>query len=536
MSLAAWQIGFSVLAGLVLFLYGIEHFSREIQAVAGDRFRGWLGRFTRNPLRGAVLGAVATTVVQSSSATTVIAVSLVDAGTISFVGSLGIIFGANVGTTVTAQLVALKLTAFAPFFLVLGFAVSLFGRRYRVLGRPLFYFGLVFFALALVSETLDPLKNDPRIVELLGRHASLPMGLLAGIVVTVLVQSSSVTTGLVVLLASAGLLSLGQAIPILLGANIGTSSTALLAAARMSLHARRAAVAHLLFNLGGVVLFLPVLVPLESFVASLEGDASQQVANAHFVFNGVCALVFLLVARPFARLVERLVPGEESEILLMTRHLPRRLPDEVPEAFRLIEAELGHLFDVTQELFREAVVLLSKPSSSSLRAVDRLEALNDFLDERVEQALLELSRRELSERQARRVVMLVRVSNVLEQLGDTGADLGRLASAAMESGQQLAPLARSDLEEVGSALDLSFDKLQTAFPLIAEQDRAEHRASQRALRALVNDKYSSHVRRLASEASYLPAYVVDALSLVEVASSQLREIRKQLENPVEVKA
>lgn len=534
MSLATWQIGFSVLAGLVLFLYGIEHFSGEIQAISGERFREWLGRFTRNPLRGALLGAVTTTVVQSSSATTVIAVSLVHAGTISFAGSLGIIFGANVGTTVTAQLVALKLTSFAPLFLVLGFAISLFGFRIRVLGRPLFYFGLVFFALALVSEALEPIRNDPRLVELLARTSSVPLALLAGLLITVLVQSSSVTTGLVVLLASSGLLSLDQSIPILLGANIGTSSTALLAAARLDLHARRAAVAHTLFNVCGALLFLPLLAPLARLVSTVGGSASQQVANAHLVFNVSCALVFLILVRPFAHLVRRLVPGTESEILLETRVLPQTLPDDNEEAFRLVQEELRHLIEITRRLFAEAAGALARPSRDQARLVERLEGLNDYLDERIELALLELSQREIDDVQARRVVQLVRISNVLERLGDTGAELGAFGAADARGGHPLPSGADVDLQEVTEHLDRSFALIEDAFPNITEEQSAAHRAEQSGLRRLINRKYALHLQRLAESSAYAPAAVVESLSLVEGASSQLREIRKQLESPVQI--
>lgn len=534
MSLETWQIGLSVLAGLVLFLYGIEHFSSEIQAVSGERFRGWLGRFTRNPLRGALLGALATTVVQSSSATTVIAVSLVHAGTISFAGSLGIIFGANVGTTVTAQLVAFKLTAFAPVFLVLGFAVSLFGRRIRVLGRPLFYFGLVFFALAMVSEALEPIKDNPRLIDLLGQTSSVPLALLAGLLITVVVQSSSVTTGLVVLLASADLLSLQQSIPILLGANIGTSSTALIAAARLDLHARRAAVAHTLFNLFGALLFLPLLGPLAQLTASMEGSVSQQVANAHLIFNVACAILFLLLVRPFGHLIQRLVPGGESEVLLETSVLPRELPDHTDEAFRLVQDEIRHLIDITRRLFAEATASLAQPDRDQARLVERLESLNDFLDERIEAALLELSRREIDEAKALRVVQLVRISNVLERLGDTGATLGSVGSAEKSTQGSLSADVRADLTEVAERLDRSFEVIAQAFPDITPEQSAAHRAEQSGLRRLINRKYALHLKRLAEGSSYAPAQVVDSLSLIESASSELREIRKQLENPAQI--
>ncbi|MEZ4228939.1 MAG: Na/Pi cotransporter family protein [Polyangiaceae bacterium] len=524
-----WGLVFGVVSGLVLFLYGIEHFSKEIQSVAGERMRSWLGRFTKNPIRGALLGGVLTTVVQSSSATTIIAVGLVNAGAISFSGSLGIIIGANVGSTFTAQLVALKLTSFAPFFIVLGFAISLVGRRYRFLGRPIFYFGLVFLALSLVSDAIAPIAKDPRVPELLARYGNLWIALLAGFLFTVIVQSSSVTTGVVVLLAGSGIIELDQAIPLLLGANLGTTSTSILAASQMSLHARRAAIAHLLFNVGGVVLFLPFVTPFASLVRGWGGDAARQVANAHLAFNCVTALIFLVLVRPFGRLVERLVRGHEEEILFVTEHLTPRLPESSEEAFLQVEAELAHLLQVTRRLFRTAFELIATPTAAATRTVDKLESLNDFLDQQIEQALLTLSKRDLDASANERMMLLIRTSNQLEQLGDTTSAIQR---ASDNLGEESLPMElRADLAELGARLDHSFEILERDFPQVTPDSIEELKQNQRELRDLINEKYRDHIQHAASDPQYVGAPVVDLLSLCESASNQLREIRKHLESP-----
>lgn len=529
-----WEIAFGALAGLVLFLYGIEHFSVEIQAVAGERFRAGMGKLTQSPVRGAILGALTTVVVQSSSATTVIAVGLVNAGTISFASSLGIIIGANVGTTVTAQLVALKLTAFAPIFVVLGFVVSLVGRRFSFLGRPIFYFGLVFLALTLVSDAIEPLRTNPQVPQLLARFGSVPLAILVGLLFTTVVQSSSVTTGVVVLLAEAGVLGMEQAIPILMGANLGTTTTSLLASSRMSLHARRAAVGHLIFNLGGVLLFLPFLGPFADLVRSMGGTGAQQVANAHLVFNGVAGGVFLLAVRPLQRLIERVVRGDEEEILFVPRHLTGALPNERADAFQLIEDELRHLLEVTARLYAQALLLVRTPSARANRTVQKLEALNDFLDERVEAALLQLSRRNLERADAERVVMLVRVSNQLEQLGDTGAELAELNRALHQVGTALPSATIAELEQAGAVLSESFAVFNESFPHLTPVEAEALKANQRKLRRIISHNYAGHVQRIGTEDDYPGAVVIDALSKLESASNQLREIRKQVEQPTHV--
>lgn len=527
-----WGLVFGVVSGLVLFLYGIEHFSKEIQNVAGERMRSWLGRFTKSPLRGALLGGLLTTVVQSSSATTIIAVGLVNAGAISFSGSLGIIIGANVGSTVTAQLVALKLTSFAPFFIVLGFAISLLGGRYRFLGRPIFYFGLVFLALALVSDAIAPIAKDPRVPALLTRYGNLWIALFAGFVFTVVVQSSSVTTGVVVLLAGSGIIGLEQGIPVLLGANLGTTSTSLLAASQMSLHARRAAVAHLLFNVGGVLLFLPFVAPFAGVVRDWGGDAARQVANAHLLFNCTTALAFMLLIKPFARLVEKLVRGHEEEILFVTEHLPPKLPASTPDAFAAVEAELAHLLAVTRRLFRTAFELIARPTPAAHRTVDKLESLNDFLDEQIEHALLELSKRDLDVATNERMMLLVRTSNQLEQLGDTTSAIQRAAVSLGEG--SLSMDLRAHFAELGARLDKSFEILSNQFPAVTKESIAALKQNQRELREQINERYREHIQRAARDPEYVGAPVVDLLSLCESASSQLRELRKLLERPTEL--
>lgn len=255
------EIGFAVATAIVLFLFGIEHFSAEIQAVSGERFRRFLAKGTSNRLAAFFLGAAVTAVIQSSTATSVIAVGLVNAGVMTFRQSLGIIFGANVGTTVTAQLVALKLTDFAPGLILVGFVVGFLPFRTRIFGRSIFYFGLVFFSLNLVSAAVLPLKENEMIRSVLASLDGNVMGVLVGAVFTALVQSSSVATGVSLVMLSQGALTFEQALPIMIGSNVGTTITSLLASASLDTSARRTAVSHMLYNVLGAAAFLPFLTP-----------------------------------------------------------------------------------------------------------------------------------------------------------------------------------------------------------------------------------------------------------------------------------
>ena len=298
------KILFAAISAIALFLYGLEGFSRELQAVGGETLRKWLGRLTKSRWRGVVLGAVATAIIQSSSAVTSLTVALVDAGSMTLRSSLGVLLGANIGTTSTAWLVSLKLTGIGPFFIVLGTVLSAMPTRFKVLGKAAFYFGFIFFSLDLVSFTLKPLAQSPLFVEVLSRSSTPMMGVLAGVIVTAIVQSSSITTGLCILLVQQSILPATAAIPIVIGANIGTSATALVASIKMQRTARRVAVANLCFNTFGVVLFLPFLGWFAVKVVDFAGEPGMAVAWAQLIFNLVMTLAVLILLRIFQRRLE----------------------------------------------------------------------------------------------------------------------------------------------------------------------------------------------------------------------------------------
>lgn len=302
-------------AAIVLFLYGLEAFSNEIQRAGGEALKKWLEKLTESRWRGVLLGAVATAIVQSSSAVTSLTVAFVDAGTMSFRSSLSVLLGANLGTTSTAWLVSLKLTSIGPFFIVLGTLLSALPTRFKMLGKMAFYFGFIFFSLEVVSFTLKPLAQNPVFTEVLSRSSTPVTGVLAGLIVTAIVQSSSITTGLCILLVQQNLMPVEAAIPIVIGANIGTTATALVASIKMQTTARRVAVANFCFNSFGVLLFLPFLSRFARKVAELAGDPGTAVAWAQLIFNVVMVMVVLILLRIFHRQLD-----------LLDAKPPQRLP------------------------------------------------------------------------------------------------------------------------------------------------------------------------------------------------------------------
>ena len=306
--LSQLQLVMAALSAVLLFLHGLNGFSREIQQVGGAYLRSTLAVLTANRWRGFGLGAVMTVLIQSSSAVSALTLSLVESGMLTFRNCLGVLIGANVGTTATAWLVAWKLTGIGPFFIVIGGILGMLPFKARVAGKAIFYFGFIFFSLNIIDSALTPIRESPALLEAFTAANSPVLALLFGAIFTALVQSSSVTSGLVILMVQQSLLPMNLAIPIIVGANIGTTSTALLASIPMGPTAKRAALANLIFNVTGVVLIFPWLTPYTAAVSTLSDDPAMRVAFAHLFFNLGNSLLFLIFLKPFERLVFRTQP------------------------------------------------------------------------------------------------------------------------------------------------------------------------------------------------------------------------------------
>lgn len=290
---STFQLFVLILSALLLFLYGLENFSKELQRLGEDRLPRLLERATRHRLGGLLLGAVVTAVVQSSSAVTALIVALVNAGTLSFSSSLAVLLGTNVGTTATAWLVSYKLTAIGPYLIVLGGLLTMLPFAIRVAGRAIFYFGFIFFSLDLVGQSLAPLEQASWLQDALAMGRTPWIGVLMGAGITLLLQSSSVVSGLTIVLVQQSVLPPEAAVAIVVGANAGTTVTALIASIPMDRFARRSAQMNTLFNVGGVLLLLPWIAPFAQWALRVGETPAQSVAVAHLSFNLGLALLFL---------------------------------------------------------------------------------------------------------------------------------------------------------------------------------------------------------------------------------------------------
>lgn len=363
---------FGLIGGLALFLFGMNSMSDNLQKVAGDRMKKILGILTRNPIFGALAGALVTAVLQSSSATTVMAIGFVSAGVMSLPQAISVIFGANIGTTMTAQLMAFKISNYIYPIIFIGFIMNFLAKKERIknLGTVIFSFGLLFEGIEIMGSVMKPLAGSPIFVDLMGKVAQIPvLGVVLGAVMTLLVQSSSATIAVLQNFASqagpdgvSSVIGLTGAIPILLGDNIGTTITALLASIGQSKNAKRTALAHSIFNISGSVVFVCIIPIFAKFVAMFSPKGpeveviSRQIANAHTTFNIICTLVWLPLIPIMVEIVKFLVRGEERAELAdyQPQYLDEKVIGQPVAAMYLVSNEIHRCATLTSNMLESA--------------------------------------------------------------------------------------------------------------------------------------------------------------------------------------
>ena len=422
-----------LLGGLALFLFGMEQMAGGLKSAAGAKVKDILARFTSNRVKAALTGATVTAIIQSSSVTTVLVVGFVSAGLMSLAQSVGIIMGANVGTTITAQIVAFKVTKGALGMIAIGFTMLFVSKRDRVkqAGNILMGLGLVFFGMAVMSEAMYPLRSYQPFIDLMTRMQNPLLGILAGAVFTALVQSSSATTGVVIALASQGLLSLPAGIALIFGANIGTCVTAMLASIGKSREARRVALVHVIFNVTGVVLwvfFIPLLAGwVEGFSpkhADLEGHARlaaevpRQIANAHAMFNITNTVILLPFTSVLAAISIRLVPDRPEEPLIKTKFLDEDAIEVPALAINNARLETGHLGEVVCGMMDRLRETGFEGIPGSLDAIEKDDDLIDTLEAEILRYLAAVRQRDLTSQESDEFQAIMMTTDALESIGD----------------------------------------------------------------------------------------------------------------------
>jgi phosphate:Na+ symporter len=300
-----------IIASVALFLFSAISFSRVIKKSVGVELKKAIENLTLTPLRGLFVGGITTAILQSSTAASVLVAGLVDAGVIKYFASLGLIFGVNIGTTITSQLIALNFMRISPFIILFGIILYFWGNGLKKYAKPIIFFGMLFLSILSISYFVSEI-DQVLLISIVSLASNVYSSIIFGMLLAIFLQSSSVVSGLVLVMAGGGLLSLSQATGMVLGANIGTTSTVIIASIAMNKYAKRVAAAHFFFNLIGVLLALPILHVLYGMVESLGGSLQQQVANIQLIFNVSCALLFLVFVKPYSKFISWLVRSLSS--------------------------------------------------------------------------------------------------------------------------------------------------------------------------------------------------------------------------------
>ncbi len=414
------EILFGFLGGLGLFLYGISILSDSMQKAAGNRIKNLLKRFTDKPIKGVFVGFTVTGIVQSSSITTVTVVSLVNSGIMTLAQSIGIIFGAEIGTTVTAQMVSFPIGKFSLPIIALGVFIHFLRKRHNgYAGQILIGFGLLFLGMETMKQGFAPLRESEYLLSLLAEFGKTPaLGIIASALFTGIIQSSSATTAIIIAMAQEGVINLRSALPLIMGANIGTCITALLASYGTNVSAKRAAFIHLLFNSLGVLIFLPFITIFGDLVATTSSVAARQIANAHTIFNITNTLLFLPLIPVFLYAANRFIPGKDEEIDGGVKYLDKRYLDMPSIALDNVEKEVKRMAKMSLEMLRDSRKVLLAGDKGPVKNIHKKEVIVDNLLQAIGTYSVRLSQKELSKSDARRLSALAHNITDIERVAD----------------------------------------------------------------------------------------------------------------------
>ncbi|HDR7565780.1 Na/Pi cotransporter family protein [Bacillus mycoides] len=466
---------FQFIGGLGIFLFGIKYMGDGLQQAAGDRLRDILDRFTTNPLMGVLAGMLVTVLIQSSSGTTALTVGLVSAGFMTLRQAIGVIMGANIGTTVTAFIIGIKIGEYALPIMAVGAILLFFFKNKKVhsVGQVVFGFGMLFFGLELMSAGMKPLRSLESFQELMVSMSDNPiLGIVVGTVFTLIVQSSSATIGILQELFGQGAIDLQAALPVLFGDNIGTTITAVLAAIGTSIAARRAALVHVIFNIIGTIIFTIILIPFTSliqyFQTSLNLNPEMTIAFAHGTFNVTNTIIQFPFIAVLAWIVTKIIRGEDASINFKPQHLNPIFIEQSP-AIALTEAqkEIIRMAEFSLDGLKEANQFLNTQDKKHANMATQLEGAINNLDKKITEYLVLLSEKPLSPTDSEKHSVLAGVVGDIERVGDHVENLVELVDFQISNRVSLSDEALAELNEM---LELTISTLQDAINALTNFD------------------------------------------------------------------
>jgi len=540
------DIIFGFAGGLALFIYGMKQMSEGLQKTAGKKLRHLLASLTTKPIMGILVGTGVTAIIQSSSATTVMVVGFVNAGLMTLAQSIGVIMGANIGTTVTAQLISFDLGDYAFPAIFLGVALYLFAqqRKKTYIGQTILGFGLLFLGLNIMSETMVPLRDSPVFMEMMASLSAYPiLGLLVGVFVTFAVQSSTASFGILLGLASAGVIDYQAAIPIILGENIGTTFTAALSSLGANLTSKRAAAAHFMFNIFGSSVMLLLIYVIPGFLDNLQNimlglfrffdtprTMERMLANTHTAFNIVNTLLWLPFIGFIEKAVIKLLPGEDLTIKRGLSYVDDRMKNTPTVALEQVKEEVVRMQEITRDMIEDSFnSLLTADTELADEVIKREEIINE-IEEDLLHFLTSLESSSLSDDDVRTRDYFIAVADLVESMADDADDMADLAYYIKDNNVSFSPEARETLrnlaEEVLTLVDKSIKLVEEEnYDLVPDLIKGE-----RDMDSLQLEYRNDHLERLQQGICEPTAGIIylEAIEDIEHITDQMADIAHNL--------
>ena len=469
------QIVFGLVGGLAIFIYGMNMMSECLQKAAGEKMKSILALLTRNPVLGVLAGAITTAVLQSSSATTVMAIGFVSAGLMSLPQAISIIFGANIGTTMTAQIIAFKITDYIYIIIFIGFIISFVAKSEKVksIGQTIFAFGLLFLGIETMGDVMKPLASSPVFTDLIAKVSNMPvLGVAVGTLMTLVVQSSSATIAVLQnFAAQAGpdgvtsILGLTGAIPILLGDNIGTTITALLASIGQNKDAKRTAVAHCIFNVSGCLLFIWFIKPFAALIQYISPKGpeieviSRQIANTHTVFNITMTLIWVCLINVMVKIVMTLIPDGKAVAVDPAKplYLDEKMTNQPTAALQLVAKEILHISDIVKEAVSNTIEIVKTEDISQLEGLlEKGKNIKSLTDKTTEYLALLFSSGTMTEQQAAQTASLMYILSDVERMGSLSVEIAKCIQEKEQNNYKYTPEAMEELQKSLRTLEKMF--------------------------------------------------------------------------------
>jgi len=516
--------------GLGLFIYGMKQMSEGLQKTAGKRLRHILAFLTNKTFSGVLVGTGITSIIQSSSATTVMVVGFVNAGLMTLYQSIGVIMGANIGTTVTAQLISFQLGDYAFHAITLGAAAYLFAnkKKYQYIGQVILGFGILFMGLNIMSETMHPLRESQYIVELMKNFGDYPiLGVIAGMTITVVVQSSSATFGILVGLVSVGIIDFSSGVPILLGSNIGTTVTAILSAIGANKTAKKAAAAHFIFNILGTSIMITFIYLVPGFVGRLREilrafsiatnnsvSAERMLANTHTLFNITNTLLWMPFVGYMVKLVNRIIPGEEVSIERGLVHLDQRMLSTPQAALSQVNKEVCRMHGLVEEMVIESRKAVIEKDTKMINKIKHKEKIINEIEEDLLIFLTDIPQNTLSDKDIKTLDSYFAIIDDIESIGDDGDSIADLSEYIIENNLKFSKKA---VESINHAFDLVLNYLKISREIIEtgdEEKASKLFAGEEEMDNILLKYRNEHMRRL-NRGDCIPAAGIAYLEVLE---------------------